>query len=149
VRVIAIDRTYDREAGTWRLGETATVEVSLKQAEILATAQSMGDLSLALRGATPGDRLGAIPYTSDFEVSQAATAYVWGLTVPQPPTIQGVEEGEEPQAQTAPDLAPIPAPTLAPAAPAAPQVTAPTTGGASTTVKVYRAGGATTYEFAE
>jgi pilus assembly protein CpaB len=149
VRVIAIDRTYDREAGTWRLGETATVEVSLKQAEILATAQSMGDLSLALRGATPGDRLGAIPYTSDFEVSQAATAYVWGLTVPQPPTIQGIEEGEEPQAQTAPDLAPIPAPTLAPAAPAAPQVTAPTTGAPSTTVKVYRAGGATTYEFAE
>ncbi|MSP81448.1 MAG: Flp pilus assembly protein CpaB [Alphaproteobacteria bacterium] len=152
VRLIAIDRAFDRESGGWKLGETATVEVSLKQAEILATAQSMGGLTLALRGSTPGDRLGTTPFTSDFEVSQAATAYVWGLTVPQPPTIQGAEEGEDdtPQATTSSQLAPIPAPTLAPASPTASQSSAgPLATGASTTVKVYWAGGATTYEFAE
>ncbi len=148
IRLIAIDRTYDRDLGAWRLGETATVEVSLKQAEILATAEAMGDLTLALRGTTPGDRLGALPYTSDFEVSQAATAFVWGLTVPQPPSIQGGDEGDEPQTTSAPNMVPIPAPTLAPATPTLP-LGAGTPSGASSTVKVYRAGGSTTYEFAE
>lgn len=147
VRVLAIDRDFLPDS-TWTLGQTAVLEVSLKQAEVLATAASMGDLSLALRGNTPGDRPGTLPYTSDFEVSQAATAFVWGLTVPQPP--RSGEDSEDFGTSTAPQLAPIPAPTLAAPAPApsAPQ-TGAATGGLGVKVKVYRAGGETTYEFSE
>lgn len=155
-RLIAIDRTYSAETQQWQLGQTATLEVSSKGVETLAAGQRMGTLSLAVRGQGPGGKVGA--YTTDFEVSRAITAFVWGQTVPLPP---GFEEDAEDEADAGaddtlsgvPQLAPIPAPTLAPLEPESTAPSAPTTSyggqGGGQSVKVYRGGGQTTYEFSE
>ena len=50
IRVLAVGPSV-QEAGTNASGETATVEVDLRQAELLATAQRTGQISLALRRA--------------------------------------------------------------------------------------------------
>ena len=51
VRVLAIDQTFrDNEKGDQvNVGKTATLELKLPQAELLALAEAMGDISLALR----------------------------------------------------------------------------------------------------
>ena len=51
VRVLAIDQTIEEQNGEKVvIGQTATLELSLKQAEILTVAQQLGDrLALALR----------------------------------------------------------------------------------------------------
>lgn len=51
VRVLAIDQNYatNAEGETARLGSTATIEVSPHEAELVAMAQRVGDVSLSLR----------------------------------------------------------------------------------------------------
>jgi pilus assembly protein CpaB len=50
VRVLAIDQTSKEEQGNQAIvGKTATVEVSAVQAEALALAEAMGDITLSLR----------------------------------------------------------------------------------------------------
>ncbi len=49
VRVLAIDQTLDNENGAAKVGKTATLQVSARQAERVALAMSMGSLSLSLR----------------------------------------------------------------------------------------------------
>ncbi len=49
LRVLAIDQTLEDQTGQPRVGKTVTFEVSPKQAEILAVADTIGRLSLSLR----------------------------------------------------------------------------------------------------
>ena len=53
VRVLAIDQAYAPAVGeteeSTRIGQTATLEVTPEEAELVALSQSKGDLSLALR----------------------------------------------------------------------------------------------------
>ncbi|WP_353255916.1 Flp pilus assembly protein CpaB [Hyphomonas sp.] len=51
VRVLAIDQNFstESEGETARLGSTATLEVSPREAELLAMSQSLGEVSLSLR----------------------------------------------------------------------------------------------------
>lgn len=53
VRVIAIDQRVDTKAGEPILAQTATLEVTPKQSEIIAVASEMGKLSLSLRSLVP------------------------------------------------------------------------------------------------
>ena len=55
------------------MSETATLEITQKQAEMVAVAGSMGLLSLSLRSLTPGpaDSFYGDSFTSDREVSRA------------------------------------------------------------------------------
>lgn len=65
VRVLAVDQATKREEGKEvKVGKTVTLEVDMKQAEMLALAGEMGDLSLSLR------RLGDdTVYKQDYEVT--------------------------------------------------------------------------------
>lgn len=81
VRVLAIDQATTRaKDGAAVEGKTATVEVSPKQAEILAAASMLGSLSLALRSADPSaaapaaQTVPATPFTPDTEASRALDA---------------------------------------------------------------------------
>lgn len=49
VRVLALDQTFDDQNGQPRVAKTATLEVTPKQAEILALADDLGRISLSLR----------------------------------------------------------------------------------------------------
>jgi len=51
VRILAIDQNYaaSAEGETARLGRTATIEVSPREAELVAMAQTLGEITLALR----------------------------------------------------------------------------------------------------
>jgi pilus assembly protein CpaB len=51
VRVLAIDQVFrpDENGGSSQIGNTATLEVSAKEAELVALSQRMGTLSLSLR----------------------------------------------------------------------------------------------------
>jgi pilus assembly protein CpaB len=56
VRVLAVDQTAQEEEDSKSIvAKTATVELSPQQAEILALAEAMGDLSLTLRSLTQSD----------------------------------------------------------------------------------------------
>jgi pilus assembly protein CpaB len=87
VRVLAIDQTLDNGNAPAKVGRTATLQVTTRQAERLALAMSMGSLSLSLRslarrvagpdatgpsGARPGDApsagRSAGTYTRDMDV---------------------------------------------------------------------------------
>jgi pilus assembly protein CpaB len=85
VRVIGIDQKLDTKAGETVLAQTATLEVTPKESEIIALAGEMGKLTLSLRSLTPapgevkedadqpfGDSPNtpvAVTYTLDAEVS--------------------------------------------------------------------------------
>ncbi|MDA8233124.1 MAG: Flp pilus assembly protein CpaB [Magnetospirillum sp.] len=77
VRVLAIDQQVARSRdGAAIQGKTATVEVTPKQAEILATANMLGQLSLVLRSAAhpeggASDVAAKEPFTADTEASRA------------------------------------------------------------------------------
>ena len=59
VRVLAVDQTSQEEGESKAIvGKTATLELSAQQAEILALAEAMGDLSLSLRSLTNSDQPG-------------------------------------------------------------------------------------------
>ena len=59
IRMLAIDQNVASDAEGAKVGKTATLQVTPRQAERLALAQDMGELSLSLRGIdeqdTPGD----------------------------------------------------------------------------------------------
>lgn len=73
VRVLAIDQSLDDMDDSAQVSETATLEISPKQTEMLAVAGSMGRLSLSLRSLSPGpgDTYFGGSFTSDREVSLA------------------------------------------------------------------------------
>ncbi len=57
IRVLAVDQTSQEEGDSKTIvGKTATLELSSQQAEILALAEAMGDLSLSLRSLTQADQ---------------------------------------------------------------------------------------------
>ena len=57
VRVLAVDQTSTEEGESKTIvGKTATLELSAQQAEVLALAEAMGDLSLSLRSLTQSDQ---------------------------------------------------------------------------------------------
>ncbi len=84
VKVLAIDQQMARgKDGAAIQGKTATIAVSPKQAEILAAAEMLGQLSLVLRPqdtsvAEAAPLPGARPYTPDIEASQAMRALTGG-----------------------------------------------------------------------
>ncbi len=72
VRVLAIDQNVNDVDVNAQLGKTATLEVTPKQAEMIAVARTMGKLSLALRSLTSdGDASYARSFTRDRDVSLA------------------------------------------------------------------------------
>lgn len=59
VRVLAVDQTSDEDSDSKAIvAKTATLEVSEREAETLALADAMGDLSLTLRSLARADELG-------------------------------------------------------------------------------------------
>jgi pilus assembly protein CpaB len=57
VRVLAVDQTAQEEGDSKSIvAKTATLELSGQQAEVLALAEAMGDLSLSLRSLSQGDQ---------------------------------------------------------------------------------------------
>ncbi len=72
VRVLAIDQNVNDLDVNAQVGQTATLEVTPKQAEMIAVAREMGGLSLALRSLTnDGDTSYAKGFTRDRDVSLA------------------------------------------------------------------------------
>lgn len=77
LRILAIDQNVDDSGKAPRLGKTATVEVTPKQAEMITVANRMGSLSLVLRSLSEPDAAGGTqaagrraPYTENIEVSR-------------------------------------------------------------------------------
>lgn len=64
VKVLAIDQLADEKTGEPKVGGTATVEVSLYDAQRLVIAQRMGEMSLVLRNFTTDPVLGASTVTN-------------------------------------------------------------------------------------
>ena len=91
VRVLAIDQSMadlDKDA---QVSKTVTLEVTPKQAGLLAVASTMGILSLSLRSLIPGEIAeGEIGYTSDREISKAVRASILAQA-----GIEGPVSGEE------------------------------------------------------
>ncbi len=101
VRVLAIDQTVDNTTGQAKVGKTATLEVTPKQAEKLALGLDLGDLGLSLRSlqrtevdparldalaedkatATPGTTAAGKSYTRDTDV-MSMIGDPWGLEPP-------------------------------------------------------------------
>ncbi len=70
LRVLAIDQKVDDFETQAQLAKHITLEVTIKQAERLATAKSMGKLSLVLRSLEPDSDESDEPlFTTDVEVS--------------------------------------------------------------------------------
>ena len=56
IRVLAVDQTSDEEGDSKAIvGKTATLELGAREAELLALAEAMGDLSLSLRSLSKSD----------------------------------------------------------------------------------------------
>ncbi len=84
VRVLAVDQNIENEKGEVNVAKTATLEVTAKQAEMVAIALEMGSISLSLHslareqdsfarlardiGADPGETTEARSYTTDVDV---------------------------------------------------------------------------------
>jgi len=80
VRVLAVDQKLESKGGEAIVAQTATLEVTPKQSEIIAVASEMGKLSLSLRSlvtppgeetaADSSDNAGSGTFTLDSEVSR-------------------------------------------------------------------------------
>jgi pilus assembly protein CpaB len=71
VKILAIDQNVDDITQTAVIGRTATVEVTPKEAEKIAVATALGQLSLSLRSLKPPEvQVSADPFTSELEVSR-------------------------------------------------------------------------------
>lgn len=84
VRVLAVDQSIENEKGEVNVAKTATLEVTTKQAEMVAIALEMGSISLSLHslareqdhfarlardiGADPGETTNTRSYTTDYDV---------------------------------------------------------------------------------
>lgn len=86
VRLLAIEQTIDPATGKPVAGQTATLEVTPRQAEALALGSSMGTLSLALRSvpSAPRRETGEEPFTSDLYISEATVDFVVNGTANAP-----------------------------------------------------------------
>jgi pilus assembly protein CpaB len=75
LRLLAIEQIIDAATGKPQVGTTVTLEVSPREAEIVALAASMGDLSLSLRSVPADDgsedSAREMDATSDVQTSQA------------------------------------------------------------------------------
>ena len=145
VRVLAIDQEFNDIEGEATVVKTVTLEVTPEQAEAVAVANMMGQISLALRSLavdTLGDRKGA--FTSDLHISptlsrtfgeEAEEAEEEPEAAPEPKAV--VVEKEVPEIVTAP---PLPAPELSEVEEEPIE---------KKRIKVYRGGARTAQEFAE
>lgn len=112
VRVLALDQRTSDQDGQPQLAKTATLEVTPKQAEILAVVRELGSLSLALRSIVKDDEeltrlaaTGAVPeepdpekgktYTWDSEASLLVTEPGEGEVEPEYMTVSRGKEIEE------------------------------------------------------
>ncbi len=84
VRVLAVDQNIENEKGEVNVAKTATLEVTTKQAEMIAIALEMGSISLSLHslareqdrfarmardiGADPGETTETRSYTTDYDI---------------------------------------------------------------------------------
>jgi pilus assembly protein CpaB len=86
VRLLAIEQSIDPGAGKPVAGQTATLEVTSRQAEALALGSAMGTLTLALRSTPSLDAIqaGEEPFTSDLYISQATVDFVASGTASAP-----------------------------------------------------------------
>lgn len=82
VRVLAVDQTSQEEGDSKAIvGKTATLELGAREAEILALAEAMGDLSLSLRslskseGKNAADEASADPFGNGGEDSVTVLRY--------------------------------------------------------------------------
>lgn len=86
IRILAMDQNFkdvDTEAA---VAKSTTLEVSPKQAEILAVARAMGKLSLALRGReTGGAEIESGSYTSDVDISPTLRKIITQLSKKKKP----------------------------------------------------------------
>jgi pilus assembly protein CpaB len=64
VTVIAVDQTQNVETASAKIGRTVTVEVDTRDAQKLALAQQVGQLSLTLRGMNEGEGENFTPVTA-------------------------------------------------------------------------------------
>jgi len=77
VRLLAIEQSVDPATGKPVIGQTATVEVTLKHAEALALGASMGELSLTLRSLPQAaEPRGGPGFTSDLAISRATIDFL-------------------------------------------------------------------------
>lgn len=80
VRLLAIEQFSSQKTGRPRMGETVTLEVDPRQAEIIALAQEMGTISLSLRSvpalALEDSTTRDEPYTSDLYISGAIADFL-------------------------------------------------------------------------
>ena len=80
VRLLAIESLPSRKTGKPRIGETVTLEVDPRQAEVIALAQQMGEISLSLRSvpalALENSTLREEPYTTDLFISGAVADFL-------------------------------------------------------------------------
>lgn len=79
VRLLALEQTVDPQTGRPQQGQSATLEVTARQAEALALGAAMGNLSLALRSETADNERaqdGRLPFTSDLSTSAALTDFL-------------------------------------------------------------------------
>lgn len=109
VRVLALDQKTNDQDGTPKLAKTATLEVTPKQAEILAVVRELGSLSLALRSIVKNeeemDRLTASGEAPEEPDPEKGKTYTWdseaSLLVAEPgegevpPEIMTVSRGKE------------------------------------------------------
>jgi pilus assembly protein CpaB len=83
VRVLAVDQTSQEEGeAKFVVGKTATLELSEQQAEVLALAEAMGDLSLTLRSLSRSDKPetdGAKPRGFGDDDDQRVTVLRYGI----------------------------------------------------------------------
>jgi pilus assembly protein CpaB len=74
IRVLAVDQRADDQKKEVAVAKTATLEVSSKQAEVIAVASEMGKLSLSLRSLAQDENAaptGQATHTWDFEAARA------------------------------------------------------------------------------
>jgi len=97
VRVLAVDQKIEDVDTDARPGNTVTLEVDPAQAEKLALAREMGELSLSLRGLAAGTERPQGLFTADLEVGhalRAVTALENGIESASPPS--GMETAAAP-----------------------------------------------------
>ncbi|HEX2752483.1 MAG TPA: Flp pilus assembly protein CpaB, partial [Alphaproteobacteria bacterium] len=71
VKVLAVDQSAKEENREAKIAKTVTLEVSQEGAQILALAESMGDITLALRriGDKDDEKSKVVPFTTDVTTS--------------------------------------------------------------------------------
>ena len=87
IRILAVDQRTDDQNGEVEVAQTATLEVTTKQAEIIAMLTEMGKLSLSLRSLAENGQAAVKSqqkwrsYTWDSEISPLIGGITWPVTV--------------------------------------------------------------------